>query len=395
MSGFFSAKKSIVARKQMEASVAALDAATEFANLGPVQQGQGTLDAIELAQSNIGNYKPEVEESRRLTDLAAQGITQDQIDKYTNPYLQDVLDFSIRDMEDAAEQRRQQRRAITSKSGNDFASSGGSSNRYQIEDDLADRSLYREIGGLSSQQRAMAYNQAAGLATDERTRQANAGITYGNYANQTSDLGVRDVGQLAAVGEMQEQPETRKRDYLLKTIDAYGSAAKNAQASVNEYQKSSMLSQIVGAVGSLRSIAGDPLATPGKDGGGGGGGGGGSSGSLGSIFSGFGNMFGGGGNTSTAGSSMMYSNAAAGATGQVGAGGSILGGGSDRRLKKDIRRIGTHKLGIGLYEWTYLWGTKSIGVMADELCKVMPKAVTRFLGYSTVDYSMIGGIQNG
>lgn len=63
---------------------------------------------------------------------------------------------------------------------------------------------------------------------------------------------------------------------------------------------------------------------------------------------------------------------------------------SDRRLKTDIERIGTHKLGIGLYKWTYLWGEKSTGVMADELEKVMPKAVlTNPFGFKMVNYSML------
>lgn len=79
---------------------------------------------------------------------------------------------------------------------------------------------------------------------------------------------------------------------------------------------------------------------------------------------------------------------------------------SDRRLKTDIERIGTHKLGIGIYSWKYLdippddfdmkllkmanWGGKSTGVMADELKEVMPEAVVRIGNYDAVDYSMIG-----
>lgn len=76
---------------------------------------------------------------------------------------------------------------------------------------------------------------------------------------------------------------------------------------------------------------------------------------------------------------------------------------SDRRLKTDIERIGTHKLGIGLYRWRYItnppeylkdmanWGTYAFGVMAQELIDVMPSAViTLPNGYMAVDYSMIG-----
>jgi hypothetical protein len=63
---------------------------------------------------------------------------------------------------------------------------------------------------------------------------------------------------------------------------------------------------------------------------------------------------------------------------------------SDRRLKKNIKRIGTHPLGIGLYEFDYLWGQHAIGVMADEVKSVRPEAVLHHPdGYDMVDYSKL------
>lgn len=63
---------------------------------------------------------------------------------------------------------------------------------------------------------------------------------------------------------------------------------------------------------------------------------------------------------------------------------------SDRRLKRNINRIGTHPLGIGLYEYDYVWGSHAQGVMADEVMEVMPEAVViDSSGYAMVDYGMI------
>jgi hypothetical protein len=62
---------------------------------------------------------------------------------------------------------------------------------------------------------------------------------------------------------------------------------------------------------------------------------------------------------------------------------------SDRRLKKNIHRIGTHKLGIGIYEFDYIWGAHAIGVMADEVLEVMPEAVTEVDGFLAVNYGML------
>jgi hypothetical protein len=68
-----------------------------------------------------------------------------------------------------------------------------------------------------------------------------------------------------------------------------------------------------------------------------------------------------------------------------------MGSYSDRRLKRNIIKIGDHILGIGLYSWVYVWGAIGYGVMADELEKVMPKAVSKDMnGWQMVNYSMIG-----
>lgn len=65
---------------------------------------------------------------------------------------------------------------------------------------------------------------------------------------------------------------------------------------------------------------------------------------------------------------------------------------SDVRLKSNIERIGTHPLGIGVYEYD-IFGRRERGVMAQELAEVMPSAVhVHDSGYLTVDYAAIGGV---
>lgn len=63
---------------------------------------------------------------------------------------------------------------------------------------------------------------------------------------------------------------------------------------------------------------------------------------------------------------------------------------SDPRLKTNVKRIGTHPLGIGIYSYEYLWGESSIGVMSDELERVMPQAVSIHpSGYKMVNYAYL------
>ena len=60
---------------------------------------------------------------------------------------------------------------------------------------------------------------------------------------------------------------------------------------------------------------------------------------------------------------------------------------SDRRLKRDIERIGTWFNGLPVYRFKYRWNdTPRVGFMADEVVKVRPDAVWTVGGFAMVDY---------
>jgi hypothetical protein len=91
-----------------------------------------------------------------------------------------------------------------------------------------------------------------------------------------------------------------------------------------------------------------------------------------------------------AGMGMLGSLAGAAGT-AIGGAGSIPGlfGMSDRRLKSNIVRVGTHPLGIGIYEYD-IFGKRQRGVMADELEIVLPEAVAVHpSGYKMVNYGLL------
>jgi hypothetical protein len=59
---------------------------------------------------------------------------------------------------------------------------------------------------------------------------------------------------------------------------------------------------------------------------------------------------------------------------------------SDERLKQNIKRVDTHPLGIGIYEYDAPWGHE-IGVLAQEVVKVRPDLVKQHeSGYLMVNY---------
>lgn len=63
---------------------------------------------------------------------------------------------------------------------------------------------------------------------------------------------------------------------------------------------------------------------------------------------------------------------------------------SDRRLKRNVQRIGTGTMGLPLYRFQYLWGEQGEGYMADEVASVAPHAVVVGAGgFAMVDYSAL------
>lgn len=64
---------------------------------------------------------------------------------------------------------------------------------------------------------------------------------------------------------------------------------------------------------------------------------------------------------------------------------------SDRRLKRDIERVGEFPDGLGIYAYRYVTSIKRVlGVMADEVAKLRPWALgPERAGYATVNYGAL------
>lgn len=72
------------------------------------------------------------------------------------------------------------------------------------------------------------------------------------------------------------------------------------------------------------------------------------------------------------------------------AAGAYAASGSDRRLKREITKIGELDDGLAIYIWRYIWGKLAVGVMADEVAVKRPWALGPvFHGFSTVYYGRL------
>lgn len=70
-------------------------------------------------------------------------------------------------------------------------------------------------------------------------------------------------------------------------------------------------------------------------------------------------------------------------------GGAAVSKYSDARVKQDISRVGTLDNGLPVYAYRYVWGgPMEIGVIAQDVERVNPRAVTEIGGIKAVDYGM-------
>jgi hypothetical protein len=61
---------------------------------------------------------------------------------------------------------------------------------------------------------------------------------------------------------------------------------------------------------------------------------------------------------------------------------------SDIRLKSNIVKVGEHPMGFSIYEYD-IFGRRERGVMAQEVEKIIPEAVSEHLGMKMVDYARL------
>lgn len=209
---------------------------------------------------------------------------------------------------------------------------------------------------LQAQQQALAQRQ-----TMEASRQFGANLGMQGIQQQLAA-----AGQLGSLGQQQYQQGLGINAAQLQAgaqIQALAQQdlANRYQEFINQqqfpYKQMEFASNIlrgIPASGSTSTLYQAPGSTIGQ---------------IAGLAGGIGSLFGGFGGTSTTGATT-----------------------SDRRLKSNIVRVGTHPLGIGVYEYD-IWGMRQRGVMADEVLSVMPEAVTmQDNGYMAVFYDKIGGV---
>lgn len=259
----------------------------------------------------------------------------DSISKFLNPYLKNVVDTSLADFDQNARETRARQHA----QGAVADAFGG--DRWGLQEGETEGQLARARGTLDSGLRSGAWTDAESQANNDANRgeqalQRQEGVAglLGNLSNSANANSVADLTAQAGLGDTQR-----------------GIAQDTATAPIS-------LAQTVAQLLGQNQL---PLLT--------------------------------GQTTNSSGTGSRTDNPST--FEQVGAGiqtaANLAALFSDRRLKRDIVKLGVRPDGLGVYLFRYLWSPiRHVGVMAQEVLKVKPQAVIEHpSGFLMVDYGVL------
>ena len=254
IAGLFEKNNNPLAEPLNRAANSAVNAADRFGALPAVGPQPSNERAIALANTNTGAWKPYIDEGAAFTRSAAGGLPSVDLKQYMNPYLKDVLDPAIKDVEEAAERRRVAMRHISNVSGNDASVPGSSTpTRYQVESGLLDRDTLRTISDLSGRTRAAAFDTASRNAGEDLGRKGSAGSAFGTLGKTVGALGDSDFAMLTNAGTLEALPQRNALDKAADTAKLYSSVIPGTSSALTSTNKPSLLTQATGAFGALNA----------------------------------------------------------------------------------------------------------------------------------------------
>ena len=179
-------------------------------------------DAINLGEQLSGSYKPFIEGAKKQDLAAQQALTsglgflqpsQENIDKFMNPYQQSVIDSTMTQLDRQADIARQGDAAKAIQSG----AFGGS--REGIQRAERDRGLQQVKADTLSKLLSSNFAQAQKASQEAGRLSGGIGQAFGTLAGTTSDigrlqqaLGQADVSQLSQLGAMRQSQDQAALD---------------------------------------------------------------------------------------------------------------------------------------------------------------------------------------
>jgi hypothetical protein len=201
--------------------------------------------AIDTANTNVGAWKPSLDEAGAFTRSGGAPITAADTARYMNPYIDQALAPAARKISEAA---AAQRMSDAAKAGSRGAF--GTERNDQIAA-LGNRNELMATGDLYGTGYANAFNTALNTAGADKSRALTAGGAFGNLATTTSGLGAKDVEGLTGAGGIESLPFTEELTKQKTAGDVLSGAGNAGARAIGSTGKPSLLTNLTGAAGVL------------------------------------------------------------------------------------------------------------------------------------------------
>lgn len=201
--------------------------------------------AIDTANTNVGAWKPALDEAGAFTRSGGAPITAEDTARYMNPYIDQALAPAARKVSEAA---AAQRMSDAAKAGSRGAF--GTERNDQIAG-LNKRNELMSLGDVYGTGYANAFNTALNTAGADKSRALSAGGAFGNLATTTSALGGKDVEGLTSAGGIESLPFTEELTKQKTAGDVLSGAGNAGARAIGSTGQPSLLTNLTGAAGVL------------------------------------------------------------------------------------------------------------------------------------------------
>jgi len=159
-------------------------------------------EAFQRTRENVGSWQPIFMESLATAAKSGNPVGQTEINRYMNPYTQDVIDNSVNQINRQFDSDTTRRHAGMAQSGSFL-----NEDRRAIIDNEAEANRNRVIAETTSGLNMQGFQNALNQGNTQRDREARQAAMYSQLAPQLSALGYGDIGALMDVGSQQEAKE--------------------------------------------------------------------------------------------------------------------------------------------------------------------------------------------
>jgi len=205
----------------------------QVAGLTPLQQA-----AIQRGMAGVGSFQPLLQAGSDILGMGVGALMPGASDQFMNPFVDQVIDQNLRDVQRQGDLERQRIGGAAIKSGA-FGGSRQAIAEQELQRNLAD-TFARQSAGL----RAQAFESAQDRAQKASELFTKAGIATAGLGEAAQAANLRDVQLLSGLGGQEQQQQQAELDALRNT---------SLQQQFEPYQRLSFMSDIFRGVPSTQT----------------------------------------------------------------------------------------------------------------------------------------------